>query len=293
VGRIVDWLRAPALFRNAEKAAKAGEHDAAIEAYREYVAINPRSEAAWFNLGLEYKRLRDWENSARCNRQAVELKPTPRQPAWWNLGIAATALRDWPTARAAWRGYGVKLPDGEGPIDLDLGLAPVQMNDADRPFLVWCRRVDPARAVIARIPPPKSAYHWGDCILHDGEPKGTTRAQHRVFDIFEELECWQPSGLPTIKVTVNAPSSEDADALTDGFTRLGLGAEDWTRSLLNQCTACAENVPHERHDESVATDWQPERNFALAAPLAKAQELLDEWIAAGAGRAAGEAQLAA
>ena len=68
--------------------------------YRQAIDDAPQWSVPWYNLGLLYKRQRQWSDSLACNRRAVELDPSDAA-AWWNLGIAATGLGDWPEARRA------------------------------------------------------------------------------------------------------------------------------------------------------------------------------------------------
>src|SRR5690348_5490828 len=123
--------RAIAANERGNRLAGAGDDQAAEAAYREAIALHPDYESAWFNLGLVFKRRHDWEECRGASLRAAELDPRKEQPAWWNLGIAATALRDWPTARRAWKGYGVDIPDGEGPIEMKLGMTPVRIGLPD------------------------------------------------------------------------------------------------------------------------------------------------------------------
>lgn len=91
---------------------------------------------------------------APSHRRAVELDSSD-EAAWWNLGIAATALGEWREARTAWRACGIEIPEGDGPPDLDFGLVPVRLDPAGCGEVVWCRRIDPARAVIRNVPLPE------------------------------------------------------------------------------------------------------------------------------------------
>src|SRR5919204_1203646 len=147
--------------------AERGLDEQAEESYLKAIELDPEYEHPWFNLGLIYKRRRDWANCARCNSRAGELNPKPENPAWWNLGIAATALRDWDLARQAWISYGVRLPAGDGPIEADFGWAPVRIDPEGEPEVVWGRRIDPARVVIENIPFPESGHRHGDVVLDD------------------------------------------------------------------------------------------------------------------------------
>ena len=143
--------RAVSANERGRRADDEGRDDIAERHYMKAIDLDPKYEPAWFNLGLVFKRRRDWANCLRVNLQAVELDPRPQQPAWWNIGIAATALRDWTTARRAWRGYGISIPDGEGPVDADFGPAPIRHSFTGRarrsggPTIVRSRRFPGAR----------------------------------------------------------------------------------------------------------------------------------------------------
>src|SRR5215472_3009830 len=100
--------------------------------------IRPRDPSVWYDLGLAYKYLHDWRGSAKANHRAVTLNPERGYAAWWNLGIAATALRDWTLARKAWCGYGLDVPDGDGPIDVDWSETPVRLPNGET---VWAKRI--------------------------------------------------------------------------------------------------------------------------------------------------------
>ena len=261
-----------------------GLYAEAAAAYHEVLTLRPRNQPAWFNLGLVYKRLHRWPESLRCNQRAAELDPKD-EAAWWNMGIAATALRDWRAARAAWRGFGLKVPDGDGPIVADYGITCVRLNPDGSGEVVWCDRVDPARAIVRNVPLPESGHRWGDCVLHDGEPKGQRLAGGRRYPVFDELERWEASATPTFGVEAVAPAPEDAAALTALFEAHGLAAEDWTRSIRRLCRACSEGTPCEQHGAPADSgEWDPERAFGLAAPRETAEALLARWAAQSPGR---------
>ena len=82
--------------------------------------------------------------------------------AWWNLGIAATALGRWDVARSAWRGFGINMPKGDGPIDFPCGTCPIRINPDGDAEVVWAERIDPARAELLSIPFPESNHRWKD-----------------------------------------------------------------------------------------------------------------------------------
>lgn len=287
---------ARASYRKGVAYAGEGLLDHAAAAYERAIELAPDFEPGWFNLGLVYKWQRRWADSLRCNRRAATLD-AKNEAAWWNLGIAATALRDWPTARAAWRGFGIAIPDGAGPLDLALGTICVRLNpDAAGASaeVVWCRRIDPARAVIRSVPLPESGCRWGDVVLHDGEPKGERTAGGRRYVVFDALERWEPSGIPTLRVQVTAPSPDDARELAAILDEHGYAGEDWSASVRALCRQCSEGTPHEQHDtELEPAGWVPARDFGIAAPPARAEQLLETWTSAGAGRRFGNVEVVA
>ena len=197
--------------------------DEAAQLFEQCIRLAPAFWQAWYDLGLIAKWQKRWEESLRFNRRAFELQPDD-EAVCWNLGIAATAVHDWEAARAAWREAGIELPAGRGPISGQFGMAPVRLNPDSGAEVVWCDRIDPVRGIILSIPLPESGHRWGDCVLHDGEPKGQRVADGRSYPVFDELERWEASATPTLRVEVTARTPGDADALVDLFDEHGLAA---------------------------------------------------------------------
>jgi len=276
--------RAVAANERGNQLARAGDDQAAEAAYREAIALYPDYESAWFNVGLVLKRRRDWEGCRDANLRAAELDPRKEQPAWWNLGIAATALRDWPTARRAWKGYGVDIPDGDGPIEVKLGMTPVRIGLADAVEVVWCRRIDPARAIIGSIPLPESGHRYHDVVLHDGAPNGRREVNGHVYSVFDEIERWQPAEEQNVAVRLRCPREEDALALGKIANGASIPFEDWTANLNMLCKACSEGLPHEEHDRQGDGAWRVERNFGFVASDRVVAEVLELWRRDDAGR---------
>ena len=273
-----DWLAADRLNEQGRVCDDAGDLDAALSWYRQAADQVPAFEPAWFNMALVYKRWRQWDQAMDCNERAAALGGAEGDPAWWNLGIAATALRRWDAARNAWRRFGIEIPDSTGELQMDLGPAPVRLDPAGRAEVVWGRRVDPARVVVMNVPTPASGHRWGDVVLHDGAPNGERTSGGRVYGVFDELERWQPSAIPTLEVQVTLADETDAEALADLFDQAGYAAQDWTTSLRVICKQCSEGRPPEGH-EHPAPSFTAERRFGLAAPPDRAARLLSDWAA--------------
>jgi hypothetical protein len=255
--------------------ADAGRSAEAVAEYERACALDPSWSAPPYNLGLLYKYAGDWEASARWNRRAAQLDASD-PPTWWNLAIAATALGRWDEARRAWRAAGVAVADGEGPVEHPCGLAPVRLDPEGEGEVVWCQRLDPARARIQNIPLPRSGFRWRDVVLNDGAANGYRSLDGRDVPVFDCLGLLQASRYSTCLAEVEASAAE-IEALAALAEQRDLATEDWTTSLRFVCRACSEGRPHAEHDR----DAQPipgAHRVAIAAPaLDMASRLLDDW----------------
>ena len=253
-----------------------GELDGAATAFRGAIEAAPDWSVPWFNLGLCHKRAARWADCATCNAQAVELNPHD-QGAWWNLGIAATAKGDWNEARRAWRGCGIDVPDGEGAPAMVLGLTPIRIDPEGRGEVVWCDRIDPARAVVRNVPLPESGHRFGDVLLHDGEPRGSRKLGEREVAVFDALALLVRSDLRTWILDVPDSSSAAREALEDLAHEMGVAAEDWSRSVAFICRSCSLGRAHDRHDTELRRD-RPTMAMALAARSEEeVREVLERW----------------
>lgn len=245
-----------------------------VPIFQKYLEENPQDANIWFDLGLAFKQMRDWRSCADANLRALEITSEPEDPAWWNLGIAATALRDWTLARKAWRGYGIEISGEEGPVECNFGSTPVRLIETE---VVWGVRLDPARVAIRNIPLRAPEFRWGDIVLHDGAPSGEREVNGRSYPVFDVLERWSPSEIPTLTVDVRC-NSQSSEALVDIFDSRGFAAEDWTANVRNLCKACSEGLPSgHSHPFSPGSD---DREFGLASPMGLARQLLEEWRSA-------------
>jgi hypothetical protein len=274
-------------IRHNEKAIKLQDRGMIGEAvmyYQKAIKLWPAWPTPWYNLGLLRKEQRNWRESMHCNQKAVTLNPS-EQEAWWNLGIAATALEDWDEARRAWKGFGLEIPEGEGPIEMDLGLTPIRIHaygpygPYDEAEVVWCERIDPARAVIACVPLPQSDHRYGDLLLHDGAPNGFRKLGDEEVPVFDELQLIASSEFGTFEVIVSGVGPEDVELLSDLAAERGLAAEDWSSSIRFICRACSEGSPGKHtHDHDIdQTDYR-RIGFAALSEI-QAREVLRKWLA--------------
>lgn len=261
---------------------EAGLTERAIESYRRAARWDRRWSVPWFNLGLLFKRQRNWPESLRHSERAVELNALD-EGAWWNLGIAATALGEWQKARTAWRACGIDVPEGEGPLDLDFGPTPIRLNPTGDAEVVWCKRIDPARGVILNVPLPESGHRCGDLLLHDGSREGSRIWNGVEVPVFNELELLQPSHLGTFIVTIDGLLEAEAEALIERASAQQIAAEDWSSNIQSLCEACSEG--RVEHEHGPASD-HPRRLFGVAARSETAvRELIESFLESSGGAA--------
>lgn len=264
-----------------------GRNKWAETAYATACRIAPRWNSPWFNRGLISKFERRWTDSQRFNQVAAELDPL-FLPAWWNLGIAATANRDWQTARLAWTHYGLEVPEGDGPLVMNLGPVPIRIDPRGKAEVVWCARLDPARAQIVNIPFPDSGHAYFDTVLNDGEPLGYREYAGQQIPVFNELELFEQSSWSTYSANLSIPDPEAFQALSELAQTHELALEDWS-TVRMLCAACSEGIPHEHDTAEDTRDWQPARKIGIAArALDDVQELLNAWSWSGQFREVGE-----
>ncbi|AYN41587.1 tetratricopeptide repeat protein [Streptomyces dangxiongensis] len=225
----------------------------------------------WYDAALGHKVMRNWAKAYELGREAAARAPRGEgDPAYWNLGIAATIQRDWVTARQAWEGFGITLPAGDGAIEARLGPACVRLDTGGEREVVWIDRLCPTRGRVMNVP-VTAGRRYGEVVVHDGEPTGRRVVDGREYPVFDELLLFEPSGLPTLTVTVHAAEAADIEALVDLFGRQDYGAEP-ASSFETLCSCCSAGTLEQRRDTHAGT-----QRVSLAAPPQEARRLLAEW----------------
>ena len=280
------------LHKQAYAAFDSGELAQAAAYFAELVKRFPDDSAYHYMQGLTAKNRMDWPTALHANLRAIECADGFAEGAHWNAAIAATALHDWHTARRMWAACGIGIPEGEGEICADFGIAVIRLNPWADGETVYARRIDPARAQIINVPLPESGWRFGDIALHDGAPTGTRPdGQGGEVSVFNAFERWRPSETPTHTAFARCPAAADAEALTGLLEQHGWTAEDWTHSLRYLCLRCSYGIPHEHAADAPSVEqadtWQTERSIGIAAPAAQSAKLdtaLQNWAAAAPGR---------
>ncbi len=74
-----------------------GRFEEAVEAYEKSIEQNPKSPTAHYNLGVAYKKLRQYEKAAAAFKKTLEIEPT-HLDARFGLGNAYNMLERWQDA---------------------------------------------------------------------------------------------------------------------------------------------------------------------------------------------------
>lgn len=272
--------------RQGSRRREAGDAAGAILLFEKAIRAAPQWSVPWYNMGLTFKYAGNWPDSYRCNAEAARLSPTDEE-AIWNMGIAATALGNWPEARRAWGLYGIEIPPGEGPIEMNLGTVPIRINPDTNGEVVWARRIDPARAVLTSIPLPESEHRHGDLVLHDGAPVGYRKQDGQDVPVFNELTLLSESQNGTFAVAITATTIDDLVAFEKACQDLGCATEDWSTMRI-LCRACSEGTPHVHASPPV----EGEHRFAVAATaLALVEQAVEKWTTTDPVRRAGPVEV--
>ncbi|MEQ1512511.1 MAG: hypothetical protein ABL934_07515 [Lysobacteraceae bacterium] len=257
------------------------------------LAAAPEVPDYHYMQGLVCKYLRDWPISLQHNLRSLALRKDADEASRWNAAIAATALGDWGEARRQWADCGIGIPDGDGAIDANFGVASFRLNAWDRGETLFGRRIDPVRARLINVPLPDSGYRYGDIVLHDGAATGQRRFHQSMVPVLNVLQRLETSEFQTFAVFVNCPQREDLDALVEARLPGIAFIEDWTESIAHYCLRCSYGAPHrgsdahtiQKHEIDTHADWRPERNLGIAAQSRHSvTRLIERWKTNGIGR---------
>jgi tetratricopeptide (TPR) repeat protein len=275
---MIPLRRSKRLFDKAVALSNEGQDDEAIELYLQAIALRPKWSKPHYNLGLIYKYRLEWKLSFYHNQKAAQLAPED-EAGWWNLGIASTALQDWRTAREAWNFFRMKLPVNDEEVRMNLGQTPIRLDPDGRGEVVWCKRIDPARALIDNIPYPESGRRYNDLLLNDGAPVGYRTIDDVKYPVLNELQLLVPSSYKTFTVLLYSHDDAHLQKLQALCEQADMQYEDWTSTVRMLCRQCSEGVPHEHHDSELsAPDENGPRRIGIAAQQqTEVEKVLQQW----------------
>ncbi|MCB1275126.1 hypothetical protein [Prosthecobacter sp.] len=256
----------------------ADDYADAARLFQKACEVLPFSWEAQFGLGVVEKWLCHWEECLVASLNSTRLRPD-FEGSWWNVGIAATALSQWRQAREAWCHAGVQMEVSDEPVELKFGNVPIRLKTTNNEVL-WCRRLDPARARIENVPTEDSLHRCGDLLLIDGEPVGTRKTDGEEVPVFNELQILARSKMGTFVVEVNQVLESEIKELCKAESE-NLKIEDWS-TLRILCRKCSEGTPHEQHDHEggISDELPSSRKIAFAALSRDAViETLSAWHA--------------
>lgn len=266
------------LLEQAGEFEEAGDIEQAINLYNVIIKENPEWSVPYYNLGLIYKYQCDWKLSFHYNKKATELDSSD-EAAWWNLGVAATAMDNWIVAREAWNHFGLNLEICDDEPSLNLAKAPVRLNPDDDGEVVWCTRIDPARAIIDNIPLPTCKHRYRDIVLNDGAPVGHRISNEIEYPVFNELQLLNRSLYSTYSTTVLTNNQKHIEELVSLCNNSNIKVEDWSTVRL-LCKQCSESLPHEEHDSNLQETNNSSRHIGFASMDKKEIEImLTNWRA--------------
>nr|WP_294942692.1 hypothetical protein [uncultured Mucilaginibacter sp.] len=273
-----DVISAEQLLQQAIDLEEQGYTEEAISIYHKVIKAAPDWATPYYNLGLIYKYRGEWQLSYANNLTALGMD-ADNEAARWNLGIAATALSDWRTARESWNHFGLKLDVNDDEPNLNLSSAPVRLKPDDEGEVVWCTRIDPARAIIENIPFASSGRRFGDIILNDGAPVGSRISDGIEYPVFNELQLIQQSDYSTYSITVYTNDQRHIDKLLELCKIEKVEAEDWS-TVRMLCKQCSEGTAHEHHDNQLVESDKDERDIGFASERKQAiLNVLNNWRA--------------
>jgi Flp pilus assembly protein TadD len=126
--------------------AKLGQYQQAVNPYREAIRLKPDDALAWYNLGNAYARLGQYQEAVQANREAIRLKQDDAE-AWTNLGVAYFQLGQHQQAVQAYQ-EAIRLKPDIAPTWYNLGLAHARQGNRSKVMQVYQRlkTLDPEMA---------------------------------------------------------------------------------------------------------------------------------------------------
>jgi hypothetical protein len=264
------------LLDQAIEASDQRDKDEAIRIYQKILSEKEDWATVHYNLGLIYKYRTEWDKSYHHNKRAVELDPK-MEAAQWNLGIAATMLKDWKLARHCWNFFGMNYEViNEDPAG-NIGDVSIRISPNANAETVWATRICPARAIIKNIPLPESEHRFKDMVLNDGAPNGYRMSDGKEYPVLDEIQHLRKSEYQTYSIKCKVISKEQFEHLQQRCWKSDIAIENWTTDVKMLCKQCSEGKPHESHDRDLKS---PNEEYKIALATTSQEILvsvLEDW----------------
>lgn len=166
-----DALRTQGLWLLAGSCMKTDDVDGAARHLEGLLAIDPEAHVPRHRLaGLEQRRGRHAEALAHLDRLVAHAEPGELD---WDRMAAATIVGDWEAVRGSARRLGLEFEglEGEGPLDLPMGLCRVRFveDDGSRNDY-FAERRSPVCARVVQMAGPHRPEHFADLVAFDAGP---------------------------------------------------------------------------------------------------------------------------
>jgi len=229
------------IYEKINKAELVKDFDLQNQLYQQLAQIKDLTDEDYFNIGLFYKKSKNWEKSIEYNLKSIELNPD-NAGANWNLGIAYTAISDFANASKFWKYFKVETnPISEFAIK-SMGLIPIRLLNGE---VVWCDRIDPARAKIKTIPLLDSNHNFEDLLLIDWAPDGYRRVKRVDIPVFNEIDRLEVSKFKTISIKI----FEKKDSIINEIKKIkDYNFEIWSDSINFICEDCSKGRLESKFD---------------------------------------------
>lgn len=167
-----------------------GDLRIATELLERATRADPGSHLPWFDLGLAYKRGREWQRGfeafvAARARVPANVSAELLASVLWNIAITGSIVEAWPEVWRAYReiGHPLGAPSARPP-SIPMGKTWL-IGSSGVPALG--QRLDPVRAKVIRDPPEPADLSAGAIVVHDGSRVDTREFRGRELPVFPVL----------------------------------------------------------------------------------------------------------
>lgn len=179
-------LRSHGLWLLAGSAMKVDDLDAAAEALEALLALEPDAHGPRHRLaGIEQRRGRHEQALAHLDALIPHAEPGELD---WDRMSAATIVGNWDAVRSSAQRLGLEGFEGEGPIDVPMGICQVRFVEPDGSrHDYFAERRSPVCARVVQMAGPRRPEHFADLVVFDAGPLNP-----RKDDEGEDAEPWTP-----------------------------------------------------------------------------------------------------